>query len=224
MTAFPSDTEVQRARMVEEQIVRRGIRDPRVLRAMAEVPRHVFVDPELTHVAYGDHALPIGLDQTISQPYMVALMTARLDLLPQDRVLEIGTGSGYQTAVLARLVGEVYSVERLEVLAEDAQERLARLDVRNVQFRIGDGTLGWPEEAPFDGILVAAGAPGIPHTLMGQLRSGGRLVVPVGPIGRQGLRVYEKRDGGEHELLESLPCAFVPLVGEEGWPDAKKSS
>ena len=219
VSAFPSDTETQRARMVEEQLARRGIRDPRVLRALGEVPRHVFVDSPYVNVAYGDHALPIGLDQTISQPYMVALMTERLDLLPGDRVLEIGTGSGYQTAVLARIVRRIYTVERLPRLSEEARERLERLGVHNVEYRVGDGTLGWPEKGPFHGILVTAGAPDLPRTLIRQLRPGGRLIIPIGPLGRQGLRVYEKRDDEEAELLESLPCSFVPLIGAEGWSD-----
>lgn len=218
MAAFPSETETQRARMVGEQLARRGIRDPRVLAALGAVPRHVFVDPTYHHVAYGDHALPIGYGQTISQPYMVALMTERLDLLPGDRVLEVGTGSGYQTAVLARLVARVYTVERLPELSAQAGTTLGRLGIDNVTYRVGDGTLGWPAEAPFHGILVAAGAPEVPPALLEQLRTGGRLVIPVGPLGRQGLRVYEKREDGEGELLETVPCAFVPLIGVAGWP------
>ena len=208
--------------MVEEQLVRRGVRDRRVLQALGDVPRHLFVDPAYVGVAYGDHALPIGLDQTISQPYMVALMSERLEVLPGDRVLEIGTGSGHQTAVLARLVRKVYTIERIPSLSEEAQERLRRLGVDNVEYRVGDGTLGWSEAAPYHGILVAAGAPGLPRGLLRQLRLGGRLVIPVGPLGRQGLRVYEKRDDEESELLESLPCAFVPLIGEEGWPESEE--
>ncbi len=205
---------------MEEQLERRGISDPRILEAMREIPRDAFVDEDLRDEAYSDRALPIGLDQTISQPYMVALMTERLDILPHDRILEIGTGSGYQTAILARLVRRVYTVERLVAFAGLAEERLRRLGLDNVEYRTGDGSLGWPEEAPFDGILVAAGAPELPDSLVSQLRLGSRLVIPVGPIGKQGLRVYEKVSDGECVLLETLPCAFVPLRGAEAWPES----
>ena len=206
-----------RRRMLEEQLRARGIRDPRVLEAMEAVPRETFVPAAERALAYEDSAVPLGQGQTVSQPYMVAVMTEALRPRPDDRVLEIGTGSGYQTAVLARLVAEVYSIERFDALADDARRRLDALGVENVRIRVGDGTLGWPEHAPFDAILVTAGAPAVPPPLREQLsEDGGRLVIPVGDHRLQELVRLERR-GTEWHRDELLGCRFVPLVGEEGW-------
>ena len=204
--------------MVAEQLRGRSIRDERVLEAMARIPRHRFVEEALVSRAYGDSALPIGEGQSISQPYMVALMSGALGLRGGERVLEIGTGSGYQTAVLAELAEKVFSVERVRAFAERAQYRLGALGYYNVRIRVGDGSLGWPEEAPFDAILVTAGAPRIPKALMAQLAPGGCLVVPVGPEASQVLRrVVHRRDG--HAVEDLTGCTFVKLVGEGGWQD-----
>lgn len=203
--------------MVERQLRGRGIRDPRVLDAMLAVPREAFLPPGRQDLAYRDQAVPIGRGQTISQPYMVAAMSQALEVTPDDRVLEVGTGSGYQTAVLAELAREVYTVERIEALAEDARSALEELGYRNVRFRVGDGTRGWPEEAPFHAILVTAGAPEAPDSLKDQLDpDGGRLVIPVGPRTQQDLYRYE-RSGTEITSTRLMACRFVPLVGEEGW-------
>src|SRR5512140_1240827 len=180
MSADLGDFGVLRLRMVEEQLVRRGLRDEDVLAAMRSVPRHLFVPDEGAAEAYADTPLPIGLGQTISQPYMVALMTSLLEVDVRSRVLEIGAGSGYQTAVLAEVAGEVFAIERLAPLAERARSVLDRLGYANVHMAIGDGARGWHEQAPFQGILVAAAADGVPPELLGQLADGGRLVVPVG--------------------------------------------
>jgi protein-L-isoaspartate(D-aspartate) O-methyltransferase len=202
--------------MVKEQMERRGIADVRVLEAMRKVPRHLFVDPVLAGRAYEDAPLPIGEGQTISQPYMVAVMTAALALQGGERVLEIGTGSGYQAAVLAELAGQVYSIERIPALADRAQETLRRLGYDNVTIRVGDGSLGWPEAAPFAAIVVTAGAPRVPPPLVEQLQVGGRLLIPVGSPQAQTLRrVVRKEDGVEQEEL--VGCIFVRLVGEHGW-------
>jgi protein-L-isoaspartate(D-aspartate) O-methyltransferase len=212
--------EQARTRMVERQLRARGITDERVLEVMGRVPREAFVsglDRSRPDEAYRDSALPAGRGQTLSQPYMVARMTEALQLAEGDRVLEIGTGTGYQTAVLALLSGEVWSVERDPVLAEEARERLGRLGLLDgVQLEVGDGSLGWPEGAPFDGILVTAGAPDVPEALKAQLADGGRLIIPVGPRESQVLlRITRRGDDFETESL--LECRFVPLVGEEGW-------
>ena len=206
--------------MVDTQLVARGIRHRAVLRAMAAVPRERFV-PELDAPdAYRDSALPIGHAQTISQPYVVALMLEAIAPEPADRALEIGTGSGYATAVLAEMVAEVYTVERLGALAAAARTRLAELGYRNVHVLEGDGTLGWPEHAPYDGIVVTAGGPDVPAPLLPQLRVGGRLVVPVGPTPRAQELVRVTRRGAEDYARESLgPVSFVPLIGEAGWPE-----
>lgn len=202
--------------MVEHQLRSRGIRDARVLQAFREVPRHLFVPPERADEAYDDHPLDIGLGQTISQPYMVALMTEALRLRGGERVLEIGTGSGYQTAILAHLCRCVYTIERLEGLSQRAQATLEQLGLRNIRFRVGDGTLGWPEEAPFDAILVTAAGPSVPPSLEAQLADGGRLVMPVGGWGEQELIALERR--GDSFRRENLGgCVFVPLIGREGW-------
>jgi len=205
-----------RLRMVERQIKGRGVRDKRVLEAMRKVPRHLFLPPEKADQAYEDHPVSIGRGQTISQPYMVALMTEALELRGDEKVLEIGTGSGYQTAILAELAREVYSVERIPELADEAVERLEGLGYTNVHVRVGNGTLGWPEQAPFDAILVTAGAPKVPKSLKAQLADGGRLVIPVGSEFHQVL--YRIRRRGDEFLEEPLTsCVFVPLIGEEGW-------
>jgi protein-L-isoaspartate(D-aspartate) O-methyltransferase len=207
---------VQRARMVERQLRARGIRSEAVLEAMGQVPRERFVPGGQQHLAYRDQAVPHSQGQTVSQPYMVAIMTEALQLLPGDRVLEIGTGSGYQTAVLCRLAAEVFTVERIASLAAEAREILLELGCTNTRFLVGDGTLGWSEEGPFDAILVTAGAPGVPTSLKSQLAEGGRLVVPVGDRFVQEL-VRITRRGDEFESEELLACRFVPLLGAEGW-------
>jgi protein-L-isoaspartate(D-aspartate) O-methyltransferase len=201
-----------RQQMVERQLRGRDIRDPAVLRAMGSVPRHRFVPPELVGEAYGDYPLPIGEGQTISQPYIVALMTQLLTLAGTERVLEVGTGSGYQAAVLAAIVPRVFSVEILPGLADSAARRLDRLGVRNVRVRCGDGYQGWPEEAPFDAVIVTAGASHIPQPLVDQLRESGRLVIPVGArAGSQELLVGRKT-GGKLVTRSVVPVRFVPLV------------
>lgn len=205
-----------RQRMVEEQIIVRGIRDPRVIEAMRKVPRHLFVEEALWDRAYGDHALPIGEKQTISQPYMVARMTAALDLTGAEKVLEIGTGSGYQTAILAELAARVCSIERVRSLFEKARASLNRLRYSNVAFKLFDGTYGWPEEAPFDAIIVTAGAPDIPWSLVDQLKPGGRLVIPVGDRASQMLKKIVKSPDGL-AATHLTGCVFVPLVGAFGW-------
>ncbi|HIP95704.1 MAG TPA: protein-L-isoaspartate(D-aspartate) O-methyltransferase [Anaerolineae bacterium] len=219
--AFQDDlTEYDQARerMVRSQIEARGIRDPRVLAAMRQVPRHLFVPVHMRGAAYRDTPLPIGEGQTISQPYIVALMTEMLELTGEERVLEIGTGSGYQAAILGLLAREVYTVERLPDLARNAEEVLCQLGYTNVHVRVGDGTLGWPEHAPYEAIIVTAASPEIPSPLLDQLADGGRLVVPVGPRWTQTLvRVRREGDRFRKEYLTSV--AFVPLVGEHGWDE-----
>ncbi|MBI1951573.1 MAG: protein-L-isoaspartate(D-aspartate) O-methyltransferase [Acidobacteria bacterium] len=200
-----------RARMVREQIERRGVTDGRVLRAMASVPRHLFVPEYLKDSAYDDGPLPIGEDQTISQPYIVAFMTEAIRPQPADRVLEIGTGSGYQTAVLAGLVRHVYTMEVRPRLAGVVRERLHDLGCANVTLRVDDGSGGWPEEAPFDAILVTAAAHRVPEALMEQLGTGGRLVIPIGSGDQELVRMTRGGDGFDRERL--LPVRFVPLVG-----------
>jgi protein-L-isoaspartate(D-aspartate) O-methyltransferase len=202
--------------MVEAQRRTGEIGDERVLAAMGAVPRERFVPTHLRDEAYVERALPIGSGQTISQPVIVALMTTALDLSPQDRVLEIGTGSGYQAAVLRRLVAHVVTVERIPELAEQAEELLAELGVDGVEVQCGDGTLGWFDGAPYDAIVVTAGGPRVPETLLRQLADGGRLVMPVGPRGDE--RLLRVRRTGSTTAREDLgPVAFVPLVGHEGW-------
>ena len=208
--------ERERLRMVEEQLVRRGVTDARVLDALRKVPRHLFVEEALRDRAYGDHPLPIGEEQTISQPYIVALMTQLLELSERDKVLEIGTGSGYQTAVLAELARRVCSIERLPRLAERARALLAELGYANVWVRVGSGTLGWPDEAPFDRILVTAGGPSVPPPLFQQLAEGGRLVLPLGDPVNQTLTLVEKVRG-EMKTQEHGECKFVKLVGKYAW-------
>ena len=209
---------IPRERMVTEQLARRGIRDERVLRAMGKIPRHLFVDEALAGRAYGDYPLPIGERQTISQPYMVALMTEALELVGHERVLEIGSGSGYQTAVLAELCSKVYSVERIKSLADRALHTLDSLGYYNILIRVGDGTLGWRDEAPFDAVLVAAGAPAVPSALVEQLAPRGRLAVPVGDTYGQTLRKGVKEDDGMR-WTDLGGCIFVKLIGQQGWPN-----
>ncbi len=211
------DAAREREAMVTRQIAARGIRDPRLLAAMRRVPRERFVPAELAALAYDDTPLPIDAGQTISQPYVVALMTEALELEPDDRVLEIGTGSGYAAAVLAELAREVYTIERHRVLADGARERLEALGYRNVQVRCGDGTLGWPEHAPFDAIVVTAGAPAVPASLREQLAVGGRLVIPVGSERVQKLLRVRRTGEAAWEEEDLGAVRFVPLIGAEGY-------
>jgi protein-L-isoaspartate(D-aspartate) O-methyltransferase len=206
----------ERERMVEEQLVRRGITDERVLAAMRRVPRHRFVQEALRERAHGDHPLPIGEEQTISQPYIVGLMSSLLELTGREKVLEIGTGSGYQTAVLAELARRVCSIERLPRLAERARALLESLGYSNVWVRVADGTLGWPDEAPFDRVLITAGGPSVPPALFAQLADGGRMVVPIGDAENQTLTVVENA-GGQMRTREAGECKFVKLVGKYAW-------
>ncbi len=205
-----------RRKMIRQQIADRGVRDPRVLEAMLRVPRHLFVPEEIRYRAYDDCPLPIGEGQTISQPYMVAWMTELLELRGTERVLEIGTGSGYQAAVLCELAGEVYSIELHPRLAREAEGRLRALGYANFSIRAGDGTLGWPEKAPFDGIMVTAGSPSVPQPLLEQLAEGGRLVIPVGSTGMQMLTLVRRKEN-RFLTTEEGSCIFVPLVGKHGW-------
>jgi protein-L-isoaspartate(D-aspartate) O-methyltransferase len=212
--ATPTDGDsARRARMVETQIVARGVRDTRVLDAMRKVPRHLFVAPEERAHAYEDHPLPIGGSQTISQPYIVALMTELLALPPGARVLEIGTGSGYQSAVLSEIASEVYSIEILPDLARSAGEKLNELGYKNVTVRAGDGYRGWPEHAPFDGIIVTAAPEKIPEPLVDQLAPGGRMVIPVGGFFQE-LKVFTREEDGTISEKAIIPVRFVPMTGE----------
>lgn len=204
--------------MVREQIESRGIRDERVLVAMRTVPRHLFVPGHVIGTAYRDSPLPIGQGQTISQPYIVALMTELLELMETDRVLEIGTGSGYQAAILSRLAAKVITIERLPSLARETKRLLAELGYDNVRVEIGDGSLGWPDQTPYDAIIVTAAAPEMPEPLSEQLADGGRLLAPVGPRWTQRL-VRVRREGDQFHTEELIGVAFVPLIGEHGWQD-----
>ena len=203
--------------MVARDLAGRGIRDAAVLAVMGEVPRERFVEPCLVEAAYDDCALPIDADQTISQPYIVALMTEALELRPTDRVLEIGTGSGYAAAVLGRIAAQVWTVERHQCLATQATGRLADLGLDNVNVVVGDGTLGWPEAAPYDAIVVTAGGPTIPEALLDQLADGGRLVMPVGADQHDQELERVRRHGADLRTEPLGPVRFVPLVGEQGW-------
>lgn len=206
--------------MVEHQIAARGVKDESVLQAMRQVPRENFVAPGYEDAAYEDRALPIDEGQTISQPYVVALMIAAVELKPRDRVLEVGAGSGYAAAVMSRIAGAVYAIERRASLAEAAAARLARLDYGNIHIRTGDGTTGWSEEAPFDAILVSAGGPVVPQLLKDQLQISGRLVIPVGSgTGLQHLMKITRTTAETFEEKDLGKVMFVPLVGEGGWPD-----
>ncbi len=204
--------------MVDEQIAARQVKDQRVLAAMRKVPRHEFLPEAIRGMAYGDHALPLGEGQTISQPYMVALMTELLGLQGTERVLEIGTGSGYQAALLAELCEKVYTVERVKALADRARATLDRLGYKSVAIKVYDGTYGWKDMAPFDAIMVTAGAPDIPAPLVDQLKEGGRMVIPVGErYGQVLVKVTKTSEGIVTE--KSIPCVFVPLIGNHGWKE-----
>ena len=210
--------EKERNRMVEEQIIARGVKDELVLAAMRKVPRHEFLPEAIRGMAYQDSALPLGEAQTMSQPYMVALMTEQLELKGHERVLEIGTGSGYQAAVLSELCEKVYTVERIKMLADRARQSLDRLGYRSVAIKVYDGTYGWKEMAPFDAILVTAGAPDVPAPLVEQLKEGGRMVIPVGErFGQTLLKIVKTPAGPVTE--RSIPCMFVPLIGNHGWKE-----
>jgi len=202
--------------MVEQQLVARGITDPRVIRAMRKIPRHLFVPEKFREKAYGDGPLPIGSQQTISQPYMVAVMTQMLTLTPTDHILEIGTGSGYQAAILAEMVEHVVSVERHAALTAIARRNLVVVGVTNVSLVTADGSQGYPDKAPYDAIIVTAGAPEVPNALKEQLADGGRLVCPAGSREEQTLHLIERR-GSEFVAQEAVPCMFVPLIGSQGW-------
>jgi protein-L-isoaspartate(D-aspartate) O-methyltransferase len=211
------DSAIERQRMVQQQLMPRGIHDERVLAAMAKVPREEFVPSEARGFSYTDQPLPIGYGQTISQPFVVALMTEQLQLLPKDRVLEIGTGSGYQGAILAELVAEVYSIEIVEPLAKTADATLQRLGYKNVHVRSGDGYKGWPEFAPFDAIIVTCAPDHVPQPLVDQLKEGGRMVIPVGGPGEQELYLLEKENGQLRQRAVE-PVRFVPMTGEAAKP------
>jgi protein-L-isoaspartate(D-aspartate) O-methyltransferase len=207
-----------RHRMVDTQITPRGVSDPRVLAAMRQVPRHRFIPSHLWDQAYGDYPLPIAEDQTISQPYIVALMTEILEIKDTDKVLEVGTGSGYQAAILAELAAQVFTIDRLASLVAQAEKILQLLGYANIKTRVGDGTLGWPEEMPFDAIIVTAGAPQVPRPLTEQLSLGGRLVIPVGDRWSQTLTCVRKtKEGLKFEYHGG--CRFVRLIGEYGWQE-----
>jgi len=206
----------EREYMVATQLIPRGIRDPRVLEAMRRVPRHLFIDGPAGRSAYDDMALPIGEGQTISQPYMVAVMTELLELKGEEKVLEIGTGSGYQAAVLAELCREVYTIELVAALGERAAKKFSGLYYQNIHLKVGDGTLGWPEKGPFDRVIITAAAPRIPDPLLEQLALDGILIIPVGSrYSQQLLKIRKKADGLTEEY--HTPCVFVPLLGEYGW-------
>lgn len=210
------DYRLARERMVKNQLIPRGIHQKEVLAVMGKIPRHLFVEEGLIGEAYNDHPLPIGHKQTISQPYIVALMTEALELTGKGKTLEIGTGSGYQTAILAQLSDRVYTIERVRPLMEQARQRLFDLGYTNILFKSFDGTLGWKEFEPFDAIIVTAGAPRVPQPLIDQLAEGGRLVIPVGSQNSQELiRIIKKGDGTERENYGG--CRFVDLIGVHGW-------
>lgn len=210
------DFTMERNRMVEEQLASRDITDPRVLNAMRSVPRHRFVEAGQEDLAYTDQPLPIGWQQTISQPYIVALMTQALELSPEDKVLEIGTGSGYQAAVLAELARTVYTIEKVESLLQRAQAILETLGYDNIVSKLHNGTQGWPEHAPYDAIMVTAGAPEIPRPLLDQMKEGGRMVIPVGDQTLQEM-LKVTRQNGNVQMEKIGGCRFVPLRGEHGW-------
>lgn len=213
------DYSIARRLMVEQQVVRRGVTDSLVIAAMMRVPRHLFVEDALRSQAYSDYPLPIGEKQTISQPYMVAFMTEALCLRGGEKVLEVGTGSGYQAAILSQIVSRVYTVERLAGLARRARRVLDEIGCRNVNIKLTDGTFGWEEEAPFDCIIVTAGSPEIPHHYLEQLSIGGRLVIPVGSRGSQILKRVVRTGLDKFSEEDLLDCRFVPLIGKCGWSD-----
>jgi protein-L-isoaspartate(D-aspartate) O-methyltransferase len=207
--------------MVERQIVAKGIQDPLVIEAMKRVPRHRFVEEALWSQAYGDYPLPIGDKQTISQPFMVALMTQALELRGGEKVLEIGTGSGYQAAILSQIASRVYSVERISRLARRARQVLDEIGCTNVNIKLSDGTIGWESEAPFDGIVVTAGSPKVPSHYLEQLTIGGRLIIPVGGRGSQVLKCIVRQSSDEFKEENLLGCRFVPLIGKDGWSEGE---
>ncbi|MFA5701835.1 MAG: protein-L-isoaspartate(D-aspartate) O-methyltransferase [Desulfuromonas sp.] len=213
------DYAVARRRMVEKHLIQRGIKDPRVIEVMGSIPRHRFVEDALQSQAYTDYALPIGEKQTISQPYMVAVMTEAAQLSGDEKVLEIGTGSGYQAAVLSRLAAQVYSIERIAVLARRARRILDALQYNNIHIKVSDGTLGWAEHQPYDVILVTAGAPDVPQEYLDQLAPLGRLIIPVGGHSTQTLRRITRLPDNTYREEDLLLCRFVPLIGQSGWPN-----
>ena len=217
----PPDLSAEKRAMLSAQLIDRGISDPRVLSAMARVPRERFLPPEMQRLAYADNALSIDCEQTISQPYIVALMSQALELLGEESVLEIGTGSGYQTAVLAELAHDVVTIERHAVLSEQAAKVIHDLGYTNVEAHIADGTLGWPARAPYDRIIVTAAAEHVPPLLFEQLREGGIIVIPVGDLAGQVLEQITKVDG-QPQVRRLSGCRFVPLIGREGWPEVGK--
>jgi protein-L-isoaspartate(D-aspartate) O-methyltransferase len=207
-----------REKMIRSQIIERGIREPRVLEAMRMIPRERFFADAQHEQPFADRAAPIGFGQTISQPYMVALMSEKLELSGIERVLEIGTGSGYQTAILSKLAAQVYTIERIKPLLDAAFDRLLDLNCRNIKFKLGDGTLGWPAEEPFDRVLITAAAPAVPRALlMAQLKDGGLAILPVGSQQEQMLTLV-RRIGDAFQSHDITRCRFVPLIGQEGWP------
>lgn len=214
------DFALDRQKMVRNQIERRGIKHPGILAAMRQVPRHLFVSMEYQSQAYADHPLPIGNDQTISQPYIVALMSELIRPKANDCVLEVGSGSGYQAAILSHLVSKVHSIDRHAGLVNQAQEVIDTLKMTNVQFHIGDGSLGLPEYAPFDAIMITAAAPKLPRPLLDQLKIGGRLVLPVGERRHQRLERWTRTSEDSFEHDQDIPVSFVPLVGQFGWSDS----
>jgi len=218
-----NDYAIARRRMVEQQITGRGISDALVIMAMLSVPRHLFVNPGLVDQAYNDFPLPIGHKQTISQPFMVAFMTEALKLKGGERILEIGTGSGYQAAILATIAHQVYTVERISELARTARKALDQAGAYNVHIRVTDGTCGWQEQAPFDGIITTAGSPEVPEHLKTQLEHGGRLIIPVGSQGAQVLKRITRIDEKHFEEESLLDCRFVPLIGKHGWSGEESS-
>lgn len=219
LTPQQQDYQISRKRMVAEQLIPGGVTDPRVLTAMAKIPRHLFLPDGMTAQAYSDHPMHIGDGQTISQPVIVGMMTQALELKGHEKVLDVGTGSGYQLAVLCELAREVYSIERIAKLSHRARRVLYDVGYVNFKLRIGDGTLGWPESAPFDGILAAAGSPDIPQAYLEQLADGGRLVMPVGGEEAQELIVVN-RHGNSFEKRVISGCRFVKLIGQQGWTES----
>lgn len=214
---YRNEYEIPQSRMIENLRDKYQIRDERVLNAMREVPRHFFVPDALKTQAYKDNALPIAANQTISQPFIVARMTELLELTPQSKILEIGAGSGYQTAILARLARMIYAIERVPQLAAQATERLKKLEVQNVDLKCADGTNGWQNHAPYDGILVAAGSPAMPEPLLNQLKIGGKLVIPIGHEQKSQNLIRVTRTANSFQTENFGKCSFVPLIGEHGW-------
>ena len=213
-----NDYRLARNRMVRNQLVPRGITDKRVLAAMAKIQRHLFIEEALEGEAYNDHPLPIGHKQTISQPYIVALMTQELELSGNEKILEIGTGSGYQTAILAELSERVYTIERIRPLMEKARNILHELGYTNILFKAYDGTLGWEEYSPFDAIIITAGAPDVPEPLLGQLADGGRMIIPIGDrFSQELIKITRRKDGYDKKSLGG--CRFVDLIGVHGWKE-----